>query len=75
MNLDLVMFETLLLAASISPLIGFLIWLIVFVIVAYLAYLLINVLPLPDPWRTIVLVLVLLILLLILVTQTGLIAL
>ena len=69
------MCETLLLAASISPLIGFLIWLIVFVIVAYLAYLLINVWPLPDPWRTIVLVLVVLILLLILVTQTGLIAL
>ena len=75
MNLDLVMFETLILAASISPLISFLVWLIIFVIVAYLAFLLIGVLRLADPWKTILFVLVVLVLLVIFVTQTGLVAL
>lgn len=62
----------LLLAASVGPLISFLIWLVVFVIVVYLAWLLVGVLPLPAPWKTIVWVLVCLILLLIFLQQTGL---
>ena len=67
--------STLLLAASVGPLISFLIWLVVFVVVVYLAWLLVGVLPLPHPWKTIVWVLVCLILLLIFLQQTGLLAL
>ena len=63
---------TLILAASVGPLISFLIWLVVFVVVVYLAWLLVGVLPLPSPWKTIVWVLVCLILLLIFLQQTGL---
>ena len=66
---------TLLLAASVGPLISFLIWLVVFVVVVYLAWLLVGVLPLPHPWKTIVWVFVCLILLLIFLQQTGLLAL
>ena len=66
------LFATLFLAASTAPLISLVVWLIVFVFVVWLVFLIVGVLPIPDPYKTIVVALVALLLLLILVSQLGL---
>ena len=63
---------TLLLAATTVPLINLVVWLLIFVIVVYLIFLIIGMLPIPQPFKNIIVILVALILLLVLVQQLGL---
>jgi hypothetical protein len=52
-------------------LISILIWLLVFLIVCYIVYLILGHMPIPDPWKTVILCIVGLILLLILLSRFG----
>jgi hypothetical protein len=63
------MITTLILAAV--PLINLLIWLLVFLVICYLVFLLIGLLPIDEPWKRIITIVVVLILLLVLIQQLG----
>lgn len=52
-------------------LIAVLIWLLIFLIVCYIVYLILGHMPIPDPWKTVILLVVGLILLLILLQRFG----
>lgn len=54
-----------------TSLIAVLIWLLVFLIVCYIVYLILGHMPIPDPWKTVILLIVGLILLLILLSHFG----
>lgn len=54
-----------------TSLIGLLIWLVVLVAVVYCLFLLLNMLPIPEPFRTIILVVIGLVLLLVIVNRLG----
>jgi hypothetical protein len=62
-----------LLAIATGSLISVLIWLLVFLVVCYLIFVVINLMPLEQPWKNIITIVVCLILLLVLVSQLGLI--
>lgn len=53
-------------------LIAVLIWLLIFLVVCYIVYLILGHMPIPDPWKTVILLVVGLILLLILLQRFGL---
>jgi hypothetical protein len=67
--------NTLLLAATEivggAGLISVLIWLLIFLVVCYIVYLILGHMPIPDPWKTVILLIVGLILLLILLSHFG----
>ena len=64
---------TLLLAEAVGSLslITVLVWLLVFLIVCYIVYLILGHMPIPEPWKTVILLIVGLILLLILLSHFG----
>jgi hypothetical protein len=64
----------LLLAAELiggPSLIAVLIWLLVFLVVVYIVYLILGHMPIPEPWKTVILLIVGLILLLVLLSHFG----
>lgn len=54
-----------------TSVIGLLIWLIVFIIVVWLALYLVNRLPVQEPWKSVIVCLVVLLLLIILLLNFG----
>ena len=63
----------LLAAAEAVPLLGILIWLLIFAVIVWVVFLILGMLPLPEPVKTIITVVVGLILLIVLVSRLGLI--
>jgi hypothetical protein len=67
MTLALLLAET----VAASGLISLLIWLLVLAAVVYCLFLLLNMLPIPEPFRTIIVVIIALVLLLVIVQRLG----
>lgn len=61
----------LILAATTTGLIGILIYLLIFLVVCYLVFMIVRLIPIGEPWKQIITIIVCLILLLILIQQLG----